>query len=98
MGLLVPRSFEIVLGKRMLLDAILSSRGGALLSAALSFFCTKSSSISSRPDQHSRRVDSDNLLFKPVPRLLAFGRISRCSCVMLSRSNGKPRVCRFVYL
>src|SRR6266487_5893691 len=98
MVLLVSGSSEIALGKRMLLDAILSSRGGALLSAALSFFCTKSSTLSSRPDQHSRRIDSDNLLFKPVPRLFAFGRISRCSCVMLSRSTCKPRVCRFVHL
>src|SRR5213596_2829403 len=45
MVLLVSGSFEIALGKRMLLDAVLSSRGGALLSAPLSFFCTKSSTL-----------------------------------------------------
>jgi hypothetical protein len=38
MGLLVPRSFEIVLGKRMLLDAILSSRGALYYLPLYHFF------------------------------------------------------------
>src|SRR5438132_3100367 len=90
----------MALGKHMFLDAVavLSARRRVLLLAALSFFWPSSSTLSNRPDCHSRRVDSDALLFEPASRLLSLDRISSYSCSMLSRWANQPGVYRFVQL
>jgi hypothetical protein len=72
--------------------------GRVLLLAALSFFWPSSSTLSNRPDCHSRCVDSDALLFERVSRLLSLDRMSSYSCSMLSPWANQPGVYRFVQL
>ena len=96
---LVPRMVEMGLGKYMLLEGhtnVFPTRRRLILRRALSLFWPESAALSHRPDQHSCCLDSDALLSRSILVLVAFCRVSGCSCSLLSRETNQPGFSGFV--
>src|SRR6266542_914025 len=87
-------------GRRPLRSASLSlsTRRRSLLSAALSLLRPGSSSLSNRPDHHSRCIHSPGLLLEPASRLLALDRFHCCPRSLLPPAACRPGVYWCVYL
>src|SRR5260370_28938246 len=82
----------------MLLDRIRTSRWRALLSAALSLFLLKPSTVSDCADQHPNCINPDVVLFGAAACLFPLDRISCRSCPLLPRPTGLLSVHWFVHL